>query len=249
MTIFGAADAHEFWIEPSAHYTETPQRVDILLKVGQYFRGTAQPYLAHKFERFEHISTAAEPVEGLLGDSRPAAGIVTRPGLNQLVHLTTPSTIRFRPGDERWGNYVAEDALEGQLRKFPDLPQTPPLVERYVRAAKSLVVTGADAVADSRSGVLPFELVIDGNWSRLRPGEHRFTLFEEENGLAGILVKAFRHADRKVVDQAYTDAAGQVALTLPSADRYLVSGVVIRPGTSARYDWISYWPSLTLEVR
>ena len=66
--------------------------------------------------------------------------------------------------------------------------------------------------------------------------------------LDSVLVKAFRHSDRAVVSEAYTDANGRVELELPSADRYLISGVVIRPDDDPDYDWISHWPTITLEV-
>ncbi len=124
-----------------------------------------------------------------------------------------------------------------------------PLVERYLRSAKSLIVAGDGTFADSSTGLLPFELVIDGSWNRLAIGDHRFTLFEVETGVPEILIKAFRHSDGEVVDQAYTDSLGQVILNLPSVDRYLISGVVIRPDSSPDHDWVSHWPSLTLEVR
>jgi hypothetical protein len=39
-----------------------------------------------------------------------------------------------------------------------------------------------------------------------------------------------------------------VELELPSTDRYLISGVVIRPDNDPDYDWMSHWPTITLEV-
>ena len=249
MAIVCQVGAHEFWIEPSAHYAGAGDQVDIQLKVGQRFRGSSQPYIPEDIQRFAQVSTTTETIDGLLGDRRPAASIVTRPGLNRIIYLTTSYFIRFPSGDERWANYVELDGLAVQLRKYPDLPQTVPLVERYLRSAKSLIVAGDGTFADSSTGLLPFELVIDGSWNRLAIGDHRFTLFEVETGVPEILIKAFRHSDGEVVDQAYTDSLGQVILNLPSVDRYLISGVVIRPDSSPDHDWVSHWPSLTLEVR
>jgi hypothetical protein len=51
-----------------------------------------------------------------------------------------------------------------------------------------------------------------------------------------------------VVSEAYTDVNGSVQLDLPTADKYLISGVVIQPDSDPNYDWISYWPTITLEV-
>ena len=240
--------AHEFWIEPSDHYTDVNQTIDITLKVGETFRGSAQPYLPEETANFVLINQTKQSISGLLGDSRPAARAQVSAGLNQLIHQTTPFSIRFGDGDERWANYIALDGLEQQLNQHVDLPKTVPVTERYVRCAKSLIQVGGARVEDTLTGEMPFEFVLNGSWSQLNTGNYQVTLFEQQTPLEGVLVKAFRHSDRQVVAEAYTDQDGQVNLNLPTADRYLLSGVVIRPDTDPNYDWISHWPSLTIEV-
>ena len=79
-------------------------------------------------------------------------------------------------------------------------------------------------------------------------GRHQITLFKGDIPLENVLVKAFRYGDRAVVSEAYTDINGSVQLDLPTADKYLISGVVIQPDSDPNYDWISYWPTITLEV-
>lgn len=238
--------AHEFWIEPSAHRALPGDEIQILLKVGQNFRGSAQPYLPSDFQRFEHISRGASvAIEGLLGDSRPAATITIAPGLNQIIHHTAPFDIVFAEGDVRWADYVALDGLADQLAAHPELPQVTPVSERYVRSVKSLIVGGPMAPADRLTGRLPYELVLEGT---LTPGAQTFRLYAGDAHQSGILIKAFRHSDRAVVDQAITDRAGQVTLNLPTADRYLISGVVIAPDSDPNFDWLSHWPALTLEI-
>ena len=240
--------AHEFWIEASKHYGEPDETVTLILKVGESFRGSAQPLLPDEVERFVHVTDKSRTIDGLLGDSRPAARITTARGLNQIIHLTTPFSIRFGEGDERWANYIELDGLDRQINQYSDIPNTVPVTERYVRCAKSLITTGDQPVSDSLSGKLPFELVLGGSWNRLGTGQHVVTLFEGQNPLANVLIKAFRYDDRTVVSEAYSDANGRVRLDLPTADRYLISGVVIRPDDNPNYDWISYWPSITIEV-
>lgn len=240
--------AHEFWIEPSDHYTGVNQTIDITFKVGETFRGSAQSYLPEETANFILSNQTKQSITGLLGDARPAARTQVREGLNQLIHETTPFSIRFGDDDERWANYIALDGLEQQLNQYADLPKTVPVTERYVRCAKSLIKVGDARVEDTLTGELPFELVLDGGWSQLHTGNYQVTLFEQQSPLKGVLVKAFRHSDRQVVAEAYTDQDGQVNLNLPTADRYLLSGVVIRPDTDPNYDWISHWPSLTIEV-
>mgnify|MGYP005994260055 CR=1 FL=1 len=222
--------AHEFWIEPSDHYTDVNQTIDITLKVGETFRGSAQPYLPEETANFVLVNQTKQSISGLLGESRTAARAQVSAGLNQLIHQTTPFSIRFGDGDERWANYIALDGLEQQLNQHADLPKTVPVTERYVRCAKSLIQVGGARVEE------------------LSTGNYQVTLFEQQTPLEGVLVKAFRHSDRQVVAEAYTDQDGQVNLNLPTADRYLLSGVVIRPDTDPNYDWISHWPSLTIEV-
>ena len=240
--------AHEFWIESSKHYTDAGDTIDLILKVGETFRGSAQPFLPDETEKFLVINQDKRSIQGLLGDSRPAAKVMVSEGLNRIIHQTTPFSIRFGEGDERWENYVALDGLKPQLDQYPNEPHTVPVTERYVRVAKNFVKVGHDETADTLSGEMPFELVLEGGWKQLTPGNYVFTLFDGQKPLESVLIKAFRHSDRSVVSEAYTNSDGQVTLELPSADRYLISGVVIRPDEDPNYDWISHWPTITLEV-
>ena len=239
---------HEFWIEPSKHYTAPNNTVELTLKVGETFRGSAQPYLPEDTATFIVIGQTKRKIKGLLGDSRPAATVAVDDGLNRVIHQTTPFAIRFGDEDERWANYITLDGLQRQLDQHPAIPQIVPVAERYVRVAKSIIKTGQAEVNDSLSGEMPFELVLEGQWTQIPPGNYAFTLYDGQTPLDSVLVKAFRHSDRVVVSEAYTDANGRVDLELPSADRYLISGVVIRPDDDPDYDWISHWPTITLEV-
>jgi hypothetical protein len=240
--------AHEFWIESSKHYTDEGDTIDLILKVGETFRGSAQPFLPDETEKFLVINQDKRSIQGLLGDSRPAAKVIVNEGLNRIIHQTTAFSIRFGEGDERWENYVALDGLKPQLDQYPNEPHTVPVTERYVRVAKNFVKVGHDETADTLSGEMPFELVLEGGWKQLTPGNYAFTLFDGQKPLESVLIKAFRHSDRSVVSEAYTNSDGQVTLELPSVDRYLISGVVIRPDEDPNYDWISHWPTITLEV-
>mgnify|MGYP000461274630 CR=1 FL=1 len=115
----------------------------------------------------------------------------------------------------------------------------------FVSQSHALVADGVHSLSDLGTDVL---VILAAKWSQLNTGNYQVTLFEQQTPLKGVLVKAFRHSDRQVVAEAYTDQDGQVNLNLPTADRYLFSGVVIRPDTDPNYDWISHWPSLTIEV-
>lgn len=237
--------AHEFWIEPVTHHGQPGDTVQVLLKVGQTFRGAAQPYLPNDFERFELMNERGiQSIEGLLGDSRPAARVTLAPGLNTLIHHTVPFDLVFAAGDVRWPDYVVLDGLQPQLDAHPEIPQATPVSERYVRTAKSLIVTDTPE-GDRLSGRMPYELVVSGRWAT---GANTFTLYAGDRPKPGVLIKAFRHSDREVVDQAVTNDQGQVLLTLPTLDRYLISGVVINPDPNPDFDWLSHWPSLTIAV-
>lgn len=239
---------HEFWIEPSKHYATANDSVELTLKVGETFRGSAQPYLPVDTATFIVIGQTKRKIQGLLGDSRPAATVAVDDGLNRVIHQTTSFSIRFGDDDERWSNYITLDGLQRQLDQHPTVPQIVPVTERYIRVAKSFIKTGQAKVKDSLSGEMPFELVLEGQWTQITPGNYAFTLYDEQTPLESVLVKAFRHSDRAVVSEAYTETNGRVELELPSADRYLISGVVIRPDDDPNYDWISHWPTITLEV-
>ena len=108
------------------------------------------------------------------------------------------------------GNYITIDGLQRQLDQHPAIPQIVPVAERYVRVAKSIIKTGQAEVNDSLSGEMPFELVLEGQWTQIPPGNYAFTLYDGQTPLDSVLVKAFRHSDRVVVSEAYTDANGRV---------------------------------------
>ncbi|NBS11653.1 MAG: DUF4198 domain-containing protein [Gammaproteobacteria bacterium] len=241
---------HEFWLDPSAHQVTTSQSIGLQFRVGQEFRGSAQPYLQRDINTFMHLWPSGEaPITGVLGDSRPAVKLTIKPGLNLITHLTTPQPISFRPEDAIWANYLVLDGLEAQVAAHPDVPQVPPVSERYIRSAKTLVLgPGTSSSARDRDTFLPFELILETPPVRLFPGPHRFQITTDGQPTPGILVKAFRYSDRKTVDQRVSATDGWVSLDLPSADRYLISGVRIDPDTDGLADWLSYWASLTLEV-
>lgn len=240
------AQAHEFWIHPSAFVGQVGDKIGLELKVGQKFRGASLPYLPADIDVFEIINgDSVEVVKGLLGDSRPAAEFVLKPGLNQIIHLTMPSTIHFADEDERWANYVQEDGLERQLNMYPNQSKDGPISERYIRSVKSLVTT--ERVLDIQTRRLPFEFVMETPVP-FRPGTHRLQLLEGEQPVERVFIKLFRYSDRAISDSGYTDEKGMVELDFPSADRYLISGIIIRPDLDPQYDWISFWSAMTLEV-
>jgi hypothetical protein len=240
--------AHEFWIEPSSYQLDTPQPVEIMLRVGENFRGSPQSYLPSEIQAFAQVNQTTERIPGLLGDSRPAATITPTRGLNRILHWTAPSVIEFAAGDVRWPDYIALDGLTRQLARHPQVQQVTPVTEHYVRTAKSLITVGQGPFEDQRTDIMPFEIVRQGRFDRLTTGAHTFQLHTTAHPAQDVLIKAFRHSDRAVVDQAYTDTDGQVTLTLPTGDTYLISGVVIAPDPDPTSDWISHWPSLTLSV-
>ena len=237
---------HEFWISPSTFSAEPGTIIDLELFVGQQFRGTNMPFIPSDIELFELVhETNTKTIKGLMGDSKPAAKITLYQGLNTVIYLTTPARIHFDHGDKRWAHYIEEDGLQRQLNLYPNLPQAVPISERYIRSVKSLITT--EKTTDNLSERLPFELVVQSSLP-LKAGEHAIQLLAEKKPVPDVMIKAFRYSDRSITDLGYTNQEGFVTLNLPTPNRYLISGVVIRPDDNPYYDWISYWPALTLEV-
>ena len=56
---------HEFWIEPSKHYTTVNSTIELTLKVGETFRGSAQPYLPVDTATFIVIGQTQREMVGL----------------------------------------------------------------------------------------------------------------------------------------------------------------------------------------
>lgn len=254
-SITGAAQGHEFWIDPLTFFVQpgTPIRADI--KVGENFKGTPSVYLPSRFNRFD-IGTAAgfAAVQSRQGD-RPALNQIAPNGLAVVVHETTNSQLTYTEFAKFEKFVTHKDATwvidEHRARGLPE----DEFVEVYSRYAKSLIAVGAGQGADRTVGLLT-EIVALANpytdnmgsglpvrvlYQGAPRGSAQVEVFERAPGGA---VRVFLQT---------TNANGEARIPVKPGHDYMLDSVVLRtPEGSAAQNpkavWESLWANLTFAV-
>lgn len=254
-SITGAAQGHEFWIEPQAFTVAPGDTIVADLKVGEEFEGIRHSYLPATFRLFEmaqgDVRTA---VESRLGD-RPALNQAAAEGLTVLLHVTTDSRLTYREfakfesfvshKDAAWA--VAAHATRG-------LPEAG-FVEAYSRYAKALVAVGHGAGADRAYG-LETELVALANpyTDAIADGIPVQLLYQGEPRRAAQIEVFERAPDGSIsVLTARTDEEGVATIPVAPGHDYMLDAVVLREPSEALAAekgavWESLWANLTFGV-
>ena len=250
-----AANAHEFWIEPTRYKLEPAEEIVANLRVGQYFKGNTFSFVPEKFIEFSVIdSSGKRPIKGRLGDL-PAVNIPTaKTGLHVLVHHSTANTLtysdfaKFERFARKEGNAWVLDT-----HKQRGLPRKN-ITEAYTRYAKALVRVGNGEGRDKWVG-MPFEIVVETNpYAGPSLGEITVRLLWKGRGMADKKISIFRkysgcEATRSAV---FTDAAGRASIPRELGGRFLLNSVhVTEPSAGSertRAMWHSFWASMTFEL-
>jgi uncharacterized GH25 family protein len=244
------AAAHDFWIEPAEFRPAVGESVPVVLRVGEDFSGTSQPYVADWFVDFSvGGADGRTPVKGFAGDD-PATVLVARaPGLQLIGYYSQRSFVDLEAG--RFNAYLEAEGLDTVIKARQRRGESATNGrELYSRCAKSLVRVGAAAGSAGFDQVLgyPLELVPRTDpYALSLPGTLRLALTFSGKPVAGVLVVAFTAEQPQQRLRARTDARGEVRLRLDRPGRWLVKAVhmVELPDTDPQADWESYWASLT----
>ncbi|KIT15292.1 DUF4198 domain-containing protein [Jannaschia aquimarina] len=256
---FGAAQAHEFWIEAEDYSVAPGETVTARFRVGEKLSGSSFSYLPNRTARYEMIvGGEARPVPVRIGDN-PAFAVPDLPeGLLIVVHETTDSTLTYRDkgdrtGWERFVGFTEHKAMDGvpEAHLQRGLPQEE-VREKYRRFAKALIAVGdgdgsdrevglrseivaeANPYTDNLGGGLPVRVLLDG---LPRPGAQ---------------VELFARAPDGEVEVTLheTDAEGRAMLPVQPGYEYLADSVAMVPldPQSDGAMWHSLWAALTFAV-
>ena len=246
-----AANAHEFWIEPSSF---TPDRSGLLAVrhcVGDGYEGWSLARNAERIEQFIAAGPAGEqPIVGLDGSDPAGVARLASTGGYVLAYRSNQAFQEMPAG--RFEEYLKDKGLERiiALRKAQGASHRKAR-EAYSRHAKSLIRVGdADGDPIDRSMGLRLELVAEP--SLFRPGRddrRSFRLLHEGKPLAGALVIATRPGTADKDQRIRTDAEGRASFSMRSAGMWRVAAVhMIDAHRNVRADWESLWASLTFEL-
>ncbi len=248
-------NAHEYWLQPSAHVVAPNAPVRVTVQRGEHFTGEVRPISTEKIAAFRSYSEAG------VGDEMPRVPAAlsvdfldftfARPGTHLLAEDSTASTIVLSP--DKFLGYLNEDGMEFVAKAREAAGQeNEPGRERYLRCVKTLIRVGdkSDATYAVRTGQR-LEIVPQADPFAVRPGGRLgFTVFFDGQPLAGGLVRAWHHRTGNLVTiRGRTAADGTIAFDLPYAGKWMVSLVHMIPIKDVPdFDWQSYWGNLTFEV-
>lgn len=257
LTLLAAPlSAHEFWLRPATHFAAPDDTVEFALRVGMDFQGEPRPFTCELVTAFNHFTASGRSDEY----SRvPATAVepstLSLPLAGSGTHLLAVDTIAksITLEAEKFNDYLREDGLDRVLRLRAERGQEKsPGRELYRRCVKTLVRVGesSDTTYATRTGQR-LEIVPRADPFATRPGGSLgFTVFFDDQPLAGALVRAWhRQGDKLTELPARTAADGTVAFTLPFAGDWMISVVHMVPLVDAPgYDWQSYWGNLTFAI-
>ena len=251
VLVGSVANAHDMWIEPTTFRPEVGSIIGARLKVGQDFLG--DPILRDAALIDQFFSLDASGRKSLIGrDGADPAGMmrVAESGAIVLGYQSNPRPVELAA--EKFNQYLKEEGLEAIASIREARHQTSSGVrELFSRCAKSLVFAGnSNAQADRRVG-FTLELVAERNPYTLSAGEELpITLTYEGKPLAGALVVAINRFNPEAKLTARSDSQGRARFRLADRGAWLIKAVhMVSAPAGANADWMSYWASLTFELK
>lgn len=248
LVLAGAAQAHDFWLEPST-FTPEAEAVRVRLRVGEGFRGDALPRNPAWLRRFSALGRQGErPVEGRRGAEPAGSFFAGRDQGTLVVALESePSQIEldaatFDRALEAEGLAILRTAraLVGNVGSARDA---------FSRHAKALLHTpGGPLDGGDRAVGLELELVAERNPYAMQGGGTlplRLQLRGSPLADAPVRVRSRSRPDDAM--QGVTDAAGRVRFALVEGE-WLVTSVHVEPVAASHSEYRSYWASLVFKI-
>lgn len=247
------AEAHDFWVEPSAFIVQPGDSLRIRLLVGEKLKGegVSRPAVGD-FRQFSlHVGGEARSIPGRAGAD--PAGLMRVPaglsGTPIVVFHSRAIPIEIDPAT--FNRYLKEEGLDAIVEKRAAKGDAEkPGREIYTRDAKSLIAVGEQQEPGDRVVGLPLELVAERNPYRMRPGDElTVRLLHQGRPLAGALVVAQGRTKPGETVSMRSGPDGRATLKLADAGVWLVKAVHMVPAADpAEADWLSEWASLTFEL-
>ncbi len=243
----GAAQAHDFWIEPTTFRPGRGETVAVGLRVGEQLVGDPVLRTDSLIERFVVRQGGRDVEIGGIEGADPAGWFVAGGEGAVLAYESRPSPVELPA--PRFEAYLRRYGLEWvSAARARDGERQEPGRERFSRCAKALLAGSRPSATASRPLGLRYEIVPVGDPSF--SASFRGRVLYEGEPVRGALVTAVRRGDPRVRLQTRSDAAGAFSFALPRPGVWMIASVLMReaPFYSAA-DWESFWASLTFELR
>jgi uncharacterized GH25 family protein len=242
--------AHDMWIEPATFSPATGDIVAVKLRVGQDLLGDPLPRSVSLFKQFIfEDATGRKDLVGREGGNPAGFLRVSAPGLVVIGYNSNPSPVELE--GEKFNSYLKEEGLDSILSQRAK-NSSAKVHELFSRCAKSLVYSGPAATQQNdRPLGFTLELIAERNPYAVKTGEDiPFRLTYRNSPLAGALVVAMNRLNPMEKIRARTGKDGRVSLHLNPGGMWLVKAVHMIPASAeTNADWMSYWASLTFEIK
>jgi uncharacterized GH25 family protein len=237
-----AALAHDFWIEPATFAPQPGEIVAVRLRVGQDLMGDPVPRDPSLVDRFVvHDAAGDRPVIGRAGADPAGLLRVDANGLSIVGYQSHASRVEMPA--EKFNLYLKEEGLDRIPR------QSATVHEMFSRCAKSLVLTGPAAPAQS-DRALGFTLELIAEKNPYASPSLPVRLLYQGRPMAGALVVAFNRRNPAERQAVRTDQQGRATFRVVQPGLWLVKAVHMIPAPKgAGAEWASYWASLTFETK
>jgi len=254
VLLSGAAQAHEFWIEPQAYQIAPGDTALASFHVGQDFKGPTFIYVPRRSVRFEQVAAGTQSeVAATVGDN-PAFQLPSAPeGLLIVAHEAAAQTLAYKTWD-KFQTFVDHKDFGDVRRAHADrgLPEEG-FRESYSRFAKALIGVGAGAGTDRVLG-LETEIIAQANpyTDDMSDGLPVLVMLDDAPR-ANVQLELFeKAADGAVTVTLHrTDDSGIAILPVRSGHSYLVDAVTLQPRDPAQAPGVAYhslWAALTFAV-
>lgn len=250
------AKAHEFWIEPLSYSVAVGDKIEGVLRNGQFFKGSTYPYIERGFTRFEiYNRSGGAPVEGRNGDSPALQVKAEKGGLHIAAYASTVQTVTYTEF-EKFKSFVDSKGLSHIVDQHREEGLTEEkVIETYYRYSKALIKVGSGAGRDVKVG-MPIELVAElSPYTSAGADGVRFRLFWLGKPLPNWDVQVFKKVGDAVEGELThytTDSTGRVFVPADGGGDFLVNAVQItkpRASDAARNaQWESIWAATTYRI-
>lgn len=252
LTASSQALAHEFWIQPSTHEVRSGELIRVHMMHGERFAGHPVPRNQRMIQRYEFVHANGESTK-VLGQDQSTASF---------VRSDRPGVIVFESGwyenflsAERFEEYLDEEKLYAISQDRVENGETEKDgSERYIRCAKAVLETN-HALQENVWVGLPLEICALPDASKDTHGDSsqagiRVSVRFQNQPIAGLRIVAVNQQASDDLMELITDEEGEAILETNRTGNWMLTTIHMRRATaSAKYDWESFWASLTFLVR
>lgn len=248
--------AHSLYLMPAKFHPAAGEPLEFSVHNGDSFPDSEDSADPARFVNPVLTSaTGQTPLTGFrrLGKATHASIAIPTPGAYWISLHTKPRVLSLDPA--KFEDYLRGEGLNWVIdyRKQHNESAIPSR-ERYSKYAKSFVSAGPGDTWKKVLG-LEVEIVPEADPDALKPGSKLpVRLLWHGKPAAGVrLERAWALADgaHGVEPVGYTDKQGRLSIPFDRAGRWRIHGVAMEraPKDDPEADWISYWASMTLEVK